>query len=348
MYPRRRRRLLPRLLLLTSGVVLYFLIFGLPSPPPTKNNNRADKKAPDYDVESTPRYVYRSSFRSDPDLSFEKNVSDALVAIETAVRQARKGDGTAQRHIWQIHLGRDKSQRGQDSLLFQQVNRDQWDYSVGLHLIPLLPIPFKSSNPVSSPNTTDTLARNNPLRKNLHQRCLRIRPRAPNPLQVLPEPRSPRRPPPLPHPLVLRGFLRRHRRVSRAANRQLPSAAPVLRRERHPRTSLARARRRDRRAARVGTAQARLALEPQLRVRTVHDVRAAAVQPDLAGGDRAGAVTHATASTATWRVAGRGAVLRRGDDPGGYGAGGVHRCGDRCAVADAGADALACAAVCGC
>ena len=133
MYPRRRRRLLPRLLLLTSGIVLYFLIFGLPSPPPTKNNNRADKKAPDYDVESTPRYVYRSSFRSDPDLSFEKNVSDALVAIETAVRQARKGDDTAQRHIWQIHLGRDKSQRGQDSLLFQQVNRDQWDYSCLLY-----------------------------------------------------------------------------------------------------------------------------------------------------------------------------------------------------------------------
>ncbi|PKY02696.1 hypothetical protein P168DRAFT_305956 [Aspergillus campestris IBT 28561] len=130
MYPRRRRRLLPRLLWLISSVVLYFLIFGLPSPPPTTNNNRADKKAPDYDVESTPRYLYRSSFRSDPDLSYEKNVSDALVAIETAVRQARKGDDTAQQHIWQIHLGRHKSQRGQDSLLFQQVNRDQWDYSL--------------------------------------------------------------------------------------------------------------------------------------------------------------------------------------------------------------------------
>lgn len=135
----RRRRYLPRwtrktrwLLFLSLALAAYGIIKHIPAPPKTKNNTRADRPPPEHDVEDVPRFLYHSSFREDPDLAYEGELSAALQAVEQSVSSAPSYSrrDTGEKTIWQILLGNKANlQRGDDSIRLERANPD-WAYTV--------------------------------------------------------------------------------------------------------------------------------------------------------------------------------------------------------------------------
>jgi hypothetical protein len=114
-----------RLSILILVVLFIFVLHCLPS-----HNKRVvgGKWLPDYDVEERPRYLHRSSYRQSPDYAFERRVSGALEQIERNAI-AENGDLRADDRIWQIRLGTPNTERGSDSLQFEEKNKE-WQYTV--------------------------------------------------------------------------------------------------------------------------------------------------------------------------------------------------------------------------
>ncbi|KAK4868210.1 hypothetical protein LT330_007408 [Penicillium expansum] len=75
--------------------------FSFTHPPSTQNNTRADRPPPEHQVEDTPRFIYRSPFRNNPDVEYEEQLSNALENIENAIL-ARKNKE------WKYNLVTDK------------------------------------------------------------------------------------------------------------------------------------------------------------------------------------------------------------------------------------------------
>ncbi|KAL2869516.1 uncharacterized protein BJX67DRAFT_347503 [Aspergillus lucknowensis] len=122
-----RRRLF--LLLLLLLVLVFFVVLRCL---PTGNNHIVSGKwLPDYDVEATPRYLHRSSYRKSPDYAYERSVSEALQSIERDVLEGNGGQRLADARIWQIRLGDYpvNLDRGPDSLMFENVN-SEWEYQL--------------------------------------------------------------------------------------------------------------------------------------------------------------------------------------------------------------------------
>ena len=106
---------------------MWFLFYHLPAPPSTQNNTRADRPPPEHQVEDTPRFIYRSPFRSSPDFQYEKQLSDSLVKIEKAVLAQSQESNISEDKIWQI--AKNQKHRGDDSIVFQGKNKE-WEYNV--------------------------------------------------------------------------------------------------------------------------------------------------------------------------------------------------------------------------
>ncbi|KOC15450.1 hypothetical protein AFLA70_305g001450 [Aspergillus flavus AF70] len=131
MHPQRQRKLSiggRKLLLLLLAALIYLVLYHLPPPPKTKNNTSSNRKAPKYDVDTTPRFLHLSSFREDPDSEYEKRVSDALLEIERNALRASNWDTSAEDRIWQVALGK-YIERESDSLEFERENSG-WKYSL--------------------------------------------------------------------------------------------------------------------------------------------------------------------------------------------------------------------------
>lgn len=119
----------PRRILLWLSIILAFIIFKHAFSNPTPHTNNDDNDS------TKPRFLYRSRFRDNPDLEYEKRISNALQGIERAVlTENAGGDTLAEERIWQI--ARDEEQRGDDSRAFESRNGG-WIYSVSL--LPKLP-----------------------------------------------------------------------------------------------------------------------------------------------------------------------------------------------------------------
>lgn len=112
---------------LIAIVVICLLVLWLPGPPQTQNNISPDRPSPKYQVTNTPRFLYRSPFRSHPDIGYEEHLSNSLRSIENSVLAQNHGNIIAEDRIWQIALG--EARKGPDSAAFEQVNMD-WAYSV--------------------------------------------------------------------------------------------------------------------------------------------------------------------------------------------------------------------------
>lgn len=99
---------------------------------PSSSKNGSGKVTPKYDVETTPRFLYRSTYRETPDLEYERGISNVLQAIEQGEAQ-RSGD-SAQERIWQIMLG---SQLGSESRVDDSIELEdensEWDYTVSCY-----------------------------------------------------------------------------------------------------------------------------------------------------------------------------------------------------------------------
>ncbi|CAI7638281.1 unnamed protein product [Penicillium manginii] len=81
-------------------------------------------------VADKPRYLYRSTFRDNPDTAYEQQLSQALRDIE-AKQLTLHGPAAPSDTIWQIILGKDPGteERGSDSLEFEEKNSD-WKYKL--------------------------------------------------------------------------------------------------------------------------------------------------------------------------------------------------------------------------
>lgn len=113
---------------LVIALLVYSLLYHLPGPPKTQNDTRADRPAPQYEVETKPRFLHHSQFRVHPDAEYERMVDKALKQIEwkTSVDHG----GYAREVIWQVMLSKDSDivdYRNPDSLLFEQKNPG-WEY----------------------------------------------------------------------------------------------------------------------------------------------------------------------------------------------------------------------------
>lgn len=119
----------PRRMLLWLSIILALFIFqhllSNANPHTTNDGDDADN--------TKPRFLYRSHFRDDPDLEYEKRISNALQGIERTVLEENNGEILAEERIWQI--ARDEGQRGDDSRAFERRNR-LWRYSVSLPTFP--------------------------------------------------------------------------------------------------------------------------------------------------------------------------------------------------------------------
>lgn len=82
-------------------------------------------------VADQPRYLYRSTFRDNPDTAYEQQLSQALRDIEEQ-QLTLHGPAGPSDTIWQIILGKDPGaeERGPDSLEFEEKN-SEWKYKVG-------------------------------------------------------------------------------------------------------------------------------------------------------------------------------------------------------------------------
>lgn len=107
-------------------ILIWFLIYHLPDPPSTQNNTRADRPPPEHQVEDTPRFIYRSPFRNNPDVEYEEQLSNALENIENAILASQESNISEDR-IWQI--AKNEKHRGDDSIIFQGKNKE-WKYNV--------------------------------------------------------------------------------------------------------------------------------------------------------------------------------------------------------------------------
>ncbi|KAL2847773.1 hypothetical protein BJY01DRAFT_164409 [Aspergillus pseudoustus] len=116
-----------RLSILILVLLFFFVLHLLPS---SSRNKRvvSGKWLPDYDIEDRPRFLHHSSYRHSPDRAFEQRVSDALKRIEENVL-AGNSDLRAEDRLWQIRLGNLNVERGQDSLTFEEKNRE-WQYNL--------------------------------------------------------------------------------------------------------------------------------------------------------------------------------------------------------------------------
>lgn len=106
---------------------IWFLFYHLPAPPSTQNNIRADRPPPEHQVEDTPRFIYRSPFRRNPDVQYEKQLANALEKIEKAVLAQSQEANISEDRIWQI--AKNAKHRGEDSIVFQGKNKE-WAYTV--------------------------------------------------------------------------------------------------------------------------------------------------------------------------------------------------------------------------
>ncbi|KAJ5676512.1 uncharacterized protein N7477_002145, partial [Penicillium maclennaniae] len=102
-------------------LVLFLLARGLPSLSSVETRVRDSHMG-----EDRPQYLYHSTFRDDPDLEYERNVSQAMRDLEKKQLALDSEDTT--NTLWQILL--DPSvQRGEDSLLFEEKN-PEWNYAL--------------------------------------------------------------------------------------------------------------------------------------------------------------------------------------------------------------------------
>lgn len=118
-----------RILLWLSIILALFIVQHLFSNATTTAHKIDDDK----DNNGKPRFLYRSHFRDNPDLEYEKRISNALQSIERTVLIENNGEILAEERIWQI--ARDEEQRGDDSKAFERRNR-VWRYSVSSSDIP--------------------------------------------------------------------------------------------------------------------------------------------------------------------------------------------------------------------
>lgn len=120
-------RLNRRWSILALVLIVYFLICHLPGPPATQNNTRADRPPPKHRVDEQPHFLYRSPFRQNPDLEYEKRLSDDLQKLEQEALTRHGRSNIAENRIWQI--AQDEDHRGSDSISFEKRNTD-WMYTV--------------------------------------------------------------------------------------------------------------------------------------------------------------------------------------------------------------------------
>ncbi|KAJ5991743.1 hypothetical protein N7451_007467 [Penicillium sp. IBT 35674x] len=90
----------------------------------------AQNLRPDNQTEKEPRYLQRSQFRTNPDVEYEQQVSDALRDIEEHERALHDGNKSWD-IIWQMLLkdAPTPENRGQDSLQMEEQN-PEWSYKL--------------------------------------------------------------------------------------------------------------------------------------------------------------------------------------------------------------------------
>ncbi|EAU29238.1 conserved hypothetical protein [Aspergillus terreus NIH2624] len=101
-----RRRVCTFVLILS----LYCLLHYLPDLPATQGNTWADQRPPKHHVDEKPHFLYRSPLRQNPDLEYEKQLSNALQKFEQEVLARNGGSERAEDRIWQI--AQDEDYRG--------------------------------------------------------------------------------------------------------------------------------------------------------------------------------------------------------------------------------------------
>lgn len=94
---------------------------------------------PDKQTENEPRYLYRSEFRTNPDVEYEQRISDTLQDIEKHERALHGGDKSWD-IIWQMLLkdAPTPENRGPSSLQMEEQN-PEWSYKVKPKLLGCLP-----------------------------------------------------------------------------------------------------------------------------------------------------------------------------------------------------------------
>lgn len=157
-----------------------------------------------------PRYVYHSPFRDDPDLAYERNVSQAMHDLEE-MQLALDGKHTTNT-LWQILLD-PAAQRGEDSLLFEEKN-SEWKYAVTsyflVHVLCAL---------------TDALqlaARQQRMGRTVRHYNPRVYTGSRDSVPRIPSQGPPWRLAPLPHPVVFRRLLFGRRCISRKIHQIMP------------------------------------------------------------------------------------------------------------------------------
>ncbi|RAL01756.1 uncharacterized protein BO80DRAFT_464297 [Aspergillus ibericus CBS 121593] len=98
--------------------LLHGRFFGFPT-----QHHHADTQTSRHRDEDAPRFLYQSPSRENPDVEYERYLSDALKEIE----QAAGGEDVAEERIWQI--ARDEQHRGSESTLFEESN-SEWQYTL--------------------------------------------------------------------------------------------------------------------------------------------------------------------------------------------------------------------------
>lgn len=121
-FSRPRGRL--RDIVIFASLLIVVLFHSLPS------LEKSAKIRPEKPNDENPHYAHHSTFRTDPDLGYERTLSNAMRNIEKKEQQIHDKDKVPDL-IWQMLL-KDKptyKNRGDDSLLLEALN-GEWDYKV--------------------------------------------------------------------------------------------------------------------------------------------------------------------------------------------------------------------------
>ena len=111
--------------ILTSILFILVLFNILPT-----LKSRLENDAQNAHEEDRPRYLHQSTFRINPNLEDERQLSTTLQNLESQALSLQ-GESSPPDIIWQILLGHEptQEQRGDDSIQFEKMN-SAWEYRV--------------------------------------------------------------------------------------------------------------------------------------------------------------------------------------------------------------------------
>lgn len=109
------------------GALLVLILLAQTLPPLQNTPGSHPQQTP---ADGRPHFLYRSKFRTNPDLDYEQLVSKALDELAHNSSAATDSGGSPDT-LWQVYLGREPTPdlRGDDSVKFEQQN-PEWKYKV--------------------------------------------------------------------------------------------------------------------------------------------------------------------------------------------------------------------------